>query len=335
MGFLDSVKKALGGEAAKQASLAATQVVNKAAPAPAAPPPVRAAAPVPVHPPAPQRPDTAAFDLPREEEAFFAAVLHMETNGENGGTDASRAEIMQRFAIRDRAHWQNVKAAAYHVLIGKHGSIDAVMQREMNWRAGETQRKMQAKIAAKASSGELGPVEGIGLETWAALNASIAGGANFEDLLKGAGIDKGRWDRASAEWTARMSRDTTFAIATVYGNAFQNASKGKFAAYAKEAVAARADNRDLALAPPITLEQFWELMYEQSFAAKQGRDPIAALKDAGLTVVDWADLGSFMGYFFNRTWMANVSEYTARVKAVEARLAAKYPGVQADVDLSF
>lgn len=279
--------------------------------------------------------DVAGFAVDDDEEAFFNAVLHMESEGMFGGTDESRAEIMERFGIRDRSHWQDVKESNYAVLVKKYGTIEEVGQREMNWRSGQMQKHQQGNTAAAAAKGELNPVEGITLEAWAAINAAIVGGANTEDLLKGAGIDKARWDRVSAEWNARMSRDTTFAITTVYGNAFQAASKGKYADYAREANAARAANRDTTMEPPISWEQYYELMYEQSYAAAQGKDAIASLKAAGLTVADWTDLGSFMGYYFNRNGVRKWKEYEAIHKKVEEKMKAKYAGVKADVDISF
>ncbi len=278
--------------------------------------------------------DLAGFD-PDDEDAFFNAVLHMESEGQFGGTDESRAEIMARYQIRDRSHWQDVKASVYHVLIQRHGSMEEVGQREMNWRSGQMQRHMQGQVAKAAAGGGFAPVEGVALEAWAAINAAIVSGASHEDLLKGAGIDPARWDRVSAEWNARMARDTTFAITTIYGNAFQAASQGKFGNYAREAAAARAANRELALEPPISYEQYYEIMYEQAYAAKQGQDPVAALKASGLTIVDWTDLGTFMGYHFHRTGVRNWQTYQDIHKRVEARMAAKYPGVQADVDIAF
>jgi hypothetical protein len=194
---------------------------------------------------------------------------------------------------------------------------------------------MSGQVAKQAAAGGFEPVEGVSLEAWAAINASIVSGANHEDLLKGAGIDKARWDRVSAEWNARMARDTTFAITTVYGNAFQAASQGKFNAYAKEAAAARAANRELVMEPPMSYEQYYEIMYEQAYAAKQGKDPVAALKGCGLTIVDWTDLSTFMGYHFHRTGVREWTKYEEIFKRVEAKFAAKYPGVKADVDIKF
>ena len=85
----------------------------------------------------------------------------------------------------------------------------------------------------------------------------------------------------------------------------------------------------------MSLEQYYEIMYEQSYAAKEGRDPVAALRSCQLTIVDWTDLSTFMGYFFYRTAVRRQKEYEAILKRVEAKFAVKYPGVKADVDISF
>ena len=278
--------------------------------------------------------DTAGFD-PRDEDSFFNAVQHMESEGQFGGTDESRAEIMARFGIQNRMHWQNVKQSVYAVLARHYGSYDEVAQREMNWRSGQMQRHMQQQIAKTAAGGGFTPVEGVTLEGWAAINASIVSGANVDDLLKGAAIDRARWDRVSAEWNARMARDTTFAIAQIYGNAFQAASQGQYASYARESAAARAENRELAVAPPMSYEQYYDIMYQQAYASKQGQDPVAALRGAGLSVVDWVDLSTFMGYHFHRTAVRDWATYKAIHERVEAKFQAMYPGVQADVDISF
>ncbi len=327
MGFLDKIKNKLGMSTEQ------------------APPPPPAAAPEPDRDDDDDQAsasgsssdhefDLAGFD-PDEEDDFFHAVLHMESDGQYGGTDESRAEIMRQRGIRDRSHWQTVKDSVYAMLVRKHGSGEQVSQRELNWRSGQMQKMISGNQAKAAASGEMNPVEGITLQAWAAINAAIVGGAATDGLLKGAGIDKARWDRASAEWNARMARDTTFAITTVYGAAFQAASQGKFGDLAREANAARAANRELTMPPPMTHEQYWNIMYEQSYAAKQGKDPTAALKAMGLTIVDWTDLSTFMGYHFERSSQLKWKEYEVIHKKVEAEFAAKYPGVKADVDIAF
>jgi hypothetical protein len=278
--------------------------------------------------------DTAGFDPLNDENAFYRAVLHMESEGQFGGTDESRAEIMQTYGIRDRSHWHTVKESCYSVLAQQYGGNE-VSQREMNWRQGEMQKHMMGQVQNAAASGKFEPVEGVTLEQWAALNAAIIGGGNWEDILKGARIEKGRWDRVSVEWNARMSRDTTFAITTVYGNAFQAASQGKYSAYAKEAAAARAANRDLSMPPPMTYEQYYDILISNSYASKRGEDPVQALKNHGLTIVDWTDLSAFMGYLFNRDAQRNWPQYEAIHKRVEDKYASANPGVKPDLDITF
>jgi|CXWL01.1.fsa_nt_gi hypothetical protein len=283
--------------------------------------------------------DDEAFDLagfdPDDEDAIFHAQLHMESEGEGGGTDESRAEIMARYGIRDRRHWQTVRDSTYHALARKHGSMDVVLQRQMNYRQGLVQKQLQNDLAGKAASGEMAPVEGVSLESWAAMNASLIQGANLDDLLKGAGIDKARWDRARAEWEARMARDTTFVIAQIYGNAFQNASKGRYGDLAREANTARAENRDLRLPPPMTLERYFEIMFEQAYAAKQGKNPIEALKACDLSVVDWTDLSSYMGYFFHRGAGLHAKEYSELCERIRKQFEAAHANVKVDVDIAF
>ncbi len=325
MGLFDKVKGLVKGAAQPQ-------------PAPQAPPPQ---APPPQHHEEAadddddEQFDLAGFDPINDEGAFFNAVLHMESEGQFGGTDASRAEIMQRYGIRDRGHWHTVRDSNYQMLARKYGSSNEASQQEMNWRQGQMQAHMQGQTAKAASSGALAPVEGVSLAAWAALNAAIVSGGNTEDLIKGAGIDKARWDRVSAEWNARMARDTTFAVATAYGNAFQAASQGKFGDFAREANAARAQNRELALAPPMPYEAYYDILIQQAYAAKQGKDPIEALKACGLTIVDWTDLGAYMGYLFNRDAQRNWAWYEQIHKTTEAKYAAMYPGVKPDVDIAF
>ncbi|MFT3691950.1 MAG: hypothetical protein QM831_02330 [Kofleriaceae bacterium] len=270
--------------------------------------------------------DLAGFD-PDDEEVFFNAVLHMESDGQYGGTDQSRAEICARHGIRDRSHWHTVKESMYAVLARKYGSYEEVGQREINWRTAQMTQHMNNQVSAMQSKGGFTPVEGIGLEQWAAINAAIVGGQTPEDLLRGAGIKDDQWKRASDEWNARMAKDTTFAIAQVYGQAFQAASQGKYGAYAREATAARQENRELNLAPPFPYEQYYEIMLEQKAAGIQGKDPVASLKAFDLSITDWTDLGTFYGYFFGRNAVREQDRYQAIHKSIDAKMAAKYPGV--------
>ncbi|HEY3493643.1 MAG TPA: DUF6620 family protein [Polyangiaceae bacterium] len=318
MGFFDSVKKMLGNSTE------------------AAPPPEPVEEETSSDEDEGEQYDLAGFD-PDDEEAFFAALQQIESVGTIAGdvSEESRARAFAQYGIRDHLHWQTVKESMYQALTRKHGSFDVAFQRQQNWMTGQSQKWIEGNVAAKAATGELNPVEGISLESWAALNASISQGANFEDLLKGAGIDRARWDRASAEWLARMSRDTTFAISTVYGNAFTAASQGKFSHLAKEAMAARASNSELKSQPPMSIEQYYEVMFDQSYAVAQGKSATDALKAYGLSIVDFCDLSLFMGYHFQRNSVAQIKQHQDAMESAEKKAKAKYPGVTADVDISF
>ncbi len=320
MGLFDKVKKL--AESAMAPAKQQSAVQPQHAPEPQV---------VPEEPEEPEADDEVAFDVagfdPDDEDAFFNAVLHMESEGVYGGTDESRAEICARFGIRDRSHWHTVKESVYALLSRKYGSYEEVGQREMNWRTAQMTQRMTNQVASARSGGAFEPVEGTTLEAWAAINAAIVGGANHEDLLKGAGISAESWQRINEAWNARMASDTTFAIAQIYGAAFQAASQGTYGPYAREAAAARAANRELAMEPPMPYEQYYEILYEQKYAAKQGKDPVQALKASGLSIVDWTDLGTFMGYHFHRTGVRDWKTYEAIHKSVEAKLAAKYPDI--------
>lgn len=281
--------------------------------------------------------DTAGFDPMNDEEAYFEAETIMESEGFGGGTDESRAEVMARFGIQNRSpHWHIVKESVWQVLARKHGSFDEAAQRMSNYRSQRATGLMQQKQQATVASGALKPVEGISLEKWAAINAAIVQGNGLDDLLKGNGIDRARWDRAKAEWESRMSTDTTFAVATVYGAAFQAASQSKYTALAKEANAARAANQDPSSQPPMAVLDYFRLLFEQEAASRAGTDPQAAIKAQGLTIVDWIDLSTFMGYYIERNHQRLLQNELKQVDALRAETIAKYPGVTAsDLDIQF
>src|SRR4051812_444354 len=152
MGLFDKMKKIAETVAAPAKQQSAVQQ-HHAAPAPEAPEVVD-------DEPADDEPafDVAGFD-PDDEDAFFNAVLHMESEGQFGGTDESRAEICARFGIRDRSHWHTVKESVYALLARKHGSYEEAGQREMNWRTAQMQSHMTNQVAKGRSGGSFEPVE--------------------------------------------------------------------------------------------------------------------------------------------------------------------------------
>jgi hypothetical protein len=179
-------------------------------------------------------------------------------------------------------------------------------------------------IAAKAQSmsgagGALEPVEGVSCETWAHINAALAngGGANFETLLKNAGMDRPKWDRVNAEWLARMSTDQSMAIATVYGAAFSGGSgQGQFARFVEHAnrVGIGGDLSE----EPVPFERYCEIEAAMGCASDRGEDVNQLLAQFGMNAVDWGALGAFWSKKMQQDAMGyhkKYTEYSAKYKA--------------------
>ncbi len=186
--------------------------------------------------------------------------------------------------------------------------------------SGIAREKIMANKAGAMSGGggALAPVEGISCEQWAQINAALAngGGAGFDQLLTAASMDRPKWDRVNAEWLARMTTDTTAAIATVYGAAFSGAGQGQFSAHAKHArnVGIGGDLGD----EPVPFERYCEIEAAMGCASDRGEDVNQLLGSFGINAVEWGQLGMFwskktqqdaMGYHRRHT------EYSAKYKA--------------------
>lgn len=337
MGFLDAIKQLFGGAASKaeEAAQFATQqqftqndqqqfASQQEEEAPESAPPSGQF-------------DTAGFDPMNDEEAYFEAEHLMESEGMFGGTDEDRARIKAQYGIQGTQHWHTVKESVWQVLARKHGSFEEAAQRMVNFKSKRAMQQQGQLQQATVASGALKPVEGVSLEKWAAINAAIVQGNGLDDLLKGNGIDRARWDRAKAEWEQRMATDTTFAVAQVYGAAFQAASQSKYTALAKEANAARAAGQDPTSQPPMNITDYFRLLFEQEAASRAGTDPQAALKAQGLSIVDWIDLSTFMGYYIERNSQRPEGRaHLDQVDNIRAEMLAKYPTLKKeDLDIQF
>jgi hypothetical protein len=150
------------------------------------------------------------------------------------------------------------------------------------------------------------------------------------------GCDRAKWDRVSAEWMARMSRDTTATIATVYGQAFSSSGEGQFGGAAAQGVAGMSnvgatDNQ----APPITLEQWVEVQEAMGAASNQGRDPNQVLTQYGMNIMAWSNAGAWWSTHFSQNAMKNNGELHRRFSELSDHFRAKFAGPSADGDLRF
>ncbi len=158
----------------------------------------------------------------------------------------------------------------------------------------DEQSKQQAEamnqhIAAAKSGGLLDPIKGIGMEDWAAANVQLSNGRSLDEVLKVLGTEKPVWDEVSAEWMARMSQDTTFAISKVYGDAFTNPNIGKFAQAGGSGAAQGSGELEKV---KNDFELYIKIMCHQNMASVQGIDATSVLKQYGLSVTDWSMAGA-------------------------------------------
>ncbi len=202
-----------------------------------------------------------------------------------------------------RAYWTAVKhfgrSPGPDAQLCSYDINDMTMNGLMPARMRQQARKAQANAAADSSL--LAPIEGVTVEVYAACAAAAAQGLSqdqFTLLLAENGLDQVKWERVNAEWTDRMSNDTTMSIMQIYGNAFQNAGKGQFGAAGQAAAATRT------AAPggggpaggdePVPFERLCEINGAMSAWATTGQDINAMLKEVfGITAMDWSNMSSW------------------------------------------
>lgn len=152
--------------------------------------------------------------------------------------------------------------------------------------------KMNEAVDAAKAGGQLNPIKGIDMDTWAAANAKLANGMGLEEVLSIIGTEKPIWDEVSAEWNARMSQDTTHAIMKVYGDAFVNSDIGKFASSSATTPSAPSNDNDSAEKVKQDFELYIKIMCHQNAGASQGKDAQSILQEYGLTATDWSNIGT-------------------------------------------
>lgn len=337
MGFLDMLKGLFGGGASPSAEPQA----------PGAPPPQQQAA---AESPAEEEEESsdddgerrdyeleaidnaARFDLQNDLPAYYTAEFRIEQAWED---ESGRAALFTEYGITSVQHYRQVKATVDRYIQSpaaqaKYGGVGEIMHVKMK----ATQDYMMKGMAANAAaSGELEPVEGVSLDAWALAQVKAISGGTIEDICSSLGVDKAKWDRVSAEWNARMSRDTTASIATAYGNAFTKAQASPAVAGASKYGAAAQNPGKGEM--PMTLDQYVEITEAQSATALQGGDASALLKKFGLTVLDWSNLGAWFSAYISENAMKNNSAVLNEYNALQAKYKAKYATAKADADIAF
>ncbi len=198
----------------------------------------------------------------------------------------------------------------------------------------------QATMKATAAKNPemLAPVDGVTVELYAQIAARMAmGGMNQQQmmqLLAQHGLDYATWDKAQKVWTDRMSKDTTATIATIYGQAFQNAGQGQYGAAGQAAAATGYDGTAAKGKEPIPFEKLCEIQGAMTAWSNTGQDVNALLKKQfNMTAMDWSNASTW--------WMsqmtANVSmfdQYNQKCEAYAARYMSGAPKAKHD-DIKF
>ncbi len=166
-------------------------------------------------------------------------------------------------------------------------------------------QKAQARVTGELA-GELTPVEGITIEQWAHAQARAAAGHDLAGIIGPLGIDQPTWDRVSAEWIARISRDTTATLATVYGHAFSQSGQGQFADAAAAGIEGQTNvDATVSQQPPIPLERWVEIGEAMSAYDAQGGDPAQLLASYGLDALAWSNASAWWSTHFSQNAMKN------------------------------
>jgi hypothetical protein len=340
MGFFDAIKSMFGGKAAELVG----DAVKSRSPEPAESPPVHAEASPPEEESSSDdddsgfrrdydleaKDDSASFKIKEDLAPYYVAEFRIEQAWDDVDT---RKKLFAEYGVKNEQHYYQVKATVERYISSpqaqqKYGGVGEIMHVKMKATQDYMMGGMQQKLGGELK-GEVEPVEGVSLDQWAQCQVKIVSGGNLDDILRGLGIDKAKWDRVSAEWNARMSRDTTATIATAYGNAFTKASSSSGGQFSEAA------QRPGQGAMPMSLEKYVEIMEAQSAGSMQGKDASQILKSFGLSILDWSNVGSWFSAYINDNALKNDAKVLNEFNELQAKYKAKYATASADADLKF
>jgi hypothetical protein len=280
--------------------------------------------------------DSGSFDFERDIARWFTAEFKVEQAWED---ESKRATLFSEYGIRGSQHWYQIRATFERWTESPAGRrkyptpgdwIQAKMTTTQTLMMGEMNLRLEGEL-----KGEVEPVEGVSLDAWAGAQAKVANGGDVNQIIAGLGIDKAKWDRVSAEWNARMSRDTTASIATAYGKAFMASGEGSFGGAAAAGAAAMSGAQLNEADAPIPFERYVEVEQAQACGVAQGKDAASILKSFGLTPMSWGQVGGWWSQYISQNAMRNNGALHKRYSELQAKYEAQYKAADADSDLSF
>jgi hypothetical protein len=278
--------------------------------------------------------DRATFDFDGAPERYWEAQMRIEHAWED---EAKRGQLFAQYGIRNVQHWYQVKATYERwtespAARARYATPGDLIQAQMNATQKVGMDLLGMGNQQQALSAELQPVEGVSLEQWAKAQAQVANGGDVNGIVAGLGIDKAKWDRVSAEWNARMSRDHSATIAMEYSKHFSSAGVGQFAGAAAASAMGAGGSESEA---PIPLERFVEIEVAQAAGAEQGKDAAGVLRSFGMSPMEWGQVGGWWSMYITQNAMKNNGELHQRYTKLREQFEAKYKTASADDDLSF
>jgi hypothetical protein len=245
----------------------------------------------------------------------------------------SAEQAIREHGFRDRDHMDRVGqyVAAKWSRFGENddGEDDVLIDDEYQNAALQARTGQVAAMQANALAADpslLQPVAGVSLDQWANAAATMAqmGSATpqqVSEALARIGITKEQYDQANAGWQAKMQGDTTFVIATKYGEAFQKVQQG----VAQQQGLGGANGGE-----PCTFEKFVEVMVAQGCWSEQGIDVASQLqKTFGINIPEYSRWSAY--------WSPKMGmdvKYARQYDQLEKQYKAKYKGAGLDDDLS-
>lgn len=143
---------------------------------------------------------------------------------------------------------------------------------------------------------QLRPVEGFDLERYAGAAAALTNGKELPEVLSAEGIDEATWDKIQGGWAARMKRDRTFTITTLYSHYYLNGLVGKYTAIAKDAAKGVLPGGRVTEAEPISFERYVEIQSAVTAAHGLGLEiPDVLTSEFELSFSDWIALSNWWG----------------------------------------
>jgi hypothetical protein len=256
-------------------------------------------------------------------ETAKSAIVEIEEAIRND--EASQA--LEKYGLRDPLHFEWFKEQVRKAKGRAWAQAQAVLDESFKALDERFQKNKEAL------AGELAPYQGISMEAWAAANARLSQGQPLEAILRDLRIERPLWDDVNAEWNARMSRDTTATIATVYGQAFTGAGQGQFGATG-QAVSASMQagfGKSVGGGDPMPFDQWVKIQCHMNAASAQGVDPNAVLAQYKLNAADWGTIGGYWAMKMSSNPMEYLDQYTT----LTAKYTQQFAAAKAGSDIEF